>query len=339
MRTMRAVEVAYKGGPFQLVERELPQPGLGEVRMKVEACGVCHSDSIAKEGFLPTVPYPIVPGHEVAGVIDAIGDGVTGWTPGTRVGVGWFGGHCGRCEPCRRGDMVSCISLRIPGVNCDGGYAEAMVAPANALVRVPDDLASAEAAPLLCAGITTYNGLRNSGARPGDLVGILGLGGLGHLGVQFAAKMGFRTVAIARGADKAALAQQLGAHIYLDSAQQNVAAELVKLGGAKAILATVPNSDATSDVIPGLAVRGTLVVIGVGAEPIKVSASDLIPGNRVIKGHASGTAIDSEDTLKFSVLSGVRARIETMPLERAAEAYERMMSAQARFRMVLTTAA
>jgi len=272
-------------------------------------------------------------------VIDAIGDGVAGWAPGTRVGVGWFGGHCGRCEPCRRGDMVSCVNLRIPGVNCDGGYAEAMVAPANALARIPDDLTSAEAAPLLCAGITTYNGLRNSGARPGDVVGILGLGGLGHLGVQFAAMMGFRTVAIARGADKAGLAQQLGAHHYLDSAQQNVAAELTKLGGAKTILATVPDSDAMSNVIPGLAVRGTLVVVGVGAEPIKVSARDLIPGNRTIKGHASGTAIDSEDTLKFSVLSGVRARIEMMPLERAAEAYERMMSAQARFRMVLTTAA
>jgi D-arabinose 1-dehydrogenase-like Zn-dependent alcohol dehydrogenase len=339
MRTMRAVQIPHKGGPFQLVERELPQPGFAEVRVKVEACGVCHSDSIAKEGYRPTIPYPIVPGHEIAGVIDAIGDGVVGWTLGTRVGVGWFGGQCGRCEPCRRGDMVSCINLRIPGVTCDGGYAEAMVTPANALVRIPDDLASVEAAPLLCAGVTTYNALRNSGARPGDLVGILGLGGLGHLGVQFAAKMGYRTVAIARGADKAAMAQQLGAHVYLDSAQQNVAPELVKLGGAKTILATVPDSSAMSDVIPGLAVRGTLVVVGVGAEPIKVSAVDLIPGNRVIKGHASGTAIDSEDTLNFSVLSGVRARIETMPLERAAEAYERMMSAQARFRMVLTTAA
>jgi D-arabinose 1-dehydrogenase-like Zn-dependent alcohol dehydrogenase len=339
MRTMRAIQVAHKGGSFELVEREVPQPGFGEVRVKVEACGVCHSDSIAKEGYLPTVPYPIVPGHEIAGVIDAVGDGVVGWTAGTRVGVGWFGGHCGRCEPCRRGEMVSCSNLRIPGINCDGGYAEAMISPADALVRIPDDLASVDAAPLLCAGVTTYNALRNSGARAGDVVGILGLGGLGHLGVQFAAKMGFRTVAIARGADKAALARELGAHHYLDSAEQDVAAEMKKLGGAKVILATVPNAKAMSEVIPGLAVRGTLVVVGVGAEPIQVSALDLIPGNRSIKGHASGTAIDSEDTLNFSVLSGVRARVETMPLERAAEAYERMMSAQARFRMVLTTSA
>jgi D-arabinose 1-dehydrogenase-like Zn-dependent alcohol dehydrogenase len=339
MQMMRVVQVAHKGGPFELVTREVPQPAFGEVRVKVEACGVCHSDSIAKEGLIPTVPYPIVPGHEIAGVIDAIGDGVVGWTVGTRVGVGWFGGHCGRCEPCRRGDMVSCINLRIPGVNCDGGYAEALVSPADALVRIPDDLASVDAAPLLCAGVTTYNALRNSGARPGDVVGILGLGGLGHLGVQFAAKMGFRTVAIGRGGDKGGLARDLGAHIYVDSAAQDVAAELTKLGGAKTVLATVPSSKAMSDVVPGLAVRGTLVVIGVGAEPVQVSASDLIAGNRLIKGHASGTAIDSEDTLNFSVLSGVRPRIETMPLERAAEAYERMMSAQARFRMVLTTAA
>jgi D-arabinose 1-dehydrogenase-like Zn-dependent alcohol dehydrogenase len=337
MRTIRAIQVARKGGPFELVERPMPEPAFGEVRVKVEACGVCHSDSIAKEGYRPTVPYPIVPGHEIAGVIDAIGNGVVGWTLGTRVGIGWFGGHCGRCEPCRRGEMVSCINLRIPGVTCDGGYAEAMVSPADALARIPDDLASVDAAPLLCAGVTTYNALRNSGARPGDVVGILGLGGLGHLGVQFAAKMGFRTVAIARGGDKAGLAQQLGAHHYLDSAEQNVAAELAKLGGAKTILATVPNSKAMSEVIPGLAVRGTLVIVGVGTEPIQVSALDLIPGNRSIKGHASGTAIDSEDALKFSVLTGVRPRIETMPLERAADAYERMMSAQARFRMVLTT--
>jgi D-arabinose 1-dehydrogenase-like Zn-dependent alcohol dehydrogenase len=338
MPTMRAVQVAHKGGPFELVERDLPQPSRGEVRVKVEACGVCHSDSIAKEGLFPMVPYPIVPGHEIAGVIDAVGEGVVGWTVGTRVGVGWFGGHCGRCEPCRRGHMVNCINLRIPGVNCDGGYAEAMVSAADALVRIPDDLAFVDAAPLLCAGVTTYNALRNSGARPGDVVAILGLGGLGHLGVQFAAKMGFRTVAIARGADKKGLAEQLGAHIYLDSGVQDVAAELTKLGGATAILATVPNAKAMSDVIPGLAVRGTLVVVGVGAEPIQVSALALIPGNRSIKGHASGTAIDSEDTLNFSVLSGVRPRIETMPLEKAAEAYERMISAQARFRMVLTTA-
>lgn len=337
--TMRAVQVPRAGGPFQLVERKLPKPAFGEVRVRVQACGVCHSDSIAKEGLFPGIPYPIVPGHEVAGVIDEIGEGVVGWTVGTRVGVGWFGGHCGRCEPCRRGDLIDCQNIRIPGLSYDGGYAEAMVTPANGLVRIPADLANEDAAPLLCAGVTTYNALRNSGARPGDVVAILGLGGLGHLGVQFAAKMGFRTVAIARGADKKGFATQLGAHLYIDSAVQDAAAELTKLGGAKTILATVPNSKATSELIPGLSVRGTLIVIGVGAEPAQFSAVDLIPANRMIKGHASGAAIDSEDTLNFSVLTQVRPMIETLPLDRAAEAYEKMMTARARFRMVLTTGA
>ena len=244
MPKISAVQVGKKGGPFELVERELPQPGPGEVRVKVQACGVCHSDSIAKEGLFPSVPYPIVPGHEIAGVIDAVGNGVIGWAVGTRVGVGWFGGHCGRCEPCRRGYLVDCRNLRIPGINYDGGYAEAMVAPADALALIPDDLSAAEAAPLLCAGVTTYNALRESGARPGDLVAILGIGGLGHLGVQFAAKMGFRTVAIARGRDKEKLARQLGAHVYLDSQTQDVPAELMRLGGAKTILATVTSGNA-----------------------------------------------------------------------------------------------
>ncbi len=272
MPKIRAVQIGKKGGPFELVERELPQPGPGEVRVKVQACGVCHSDSIAKEGLFPSVPYPIVPGHEIAGVIDAVGDGVIGWAVGTRVGVGWFGGHCGRCEPCRRGYLVDCRNLRIPGINYDGGYAEAMVAPSDALALIPDDLSAAEAAPLLCAGVTTYNALRQSGARPGDLVAILGIGGLGHLGVQFAAKMGFRTVAIARGRDKEKLARQLGAHVYLDSQSQDVPAQLMKLGGAKTILATVTSGKAMSTVIPGLAVRGRLVVVGVGMDPIEVSA-------------------------------------------------------------------
>jgi D-arabinose 1-dehydrogenase-like Zn-dependent alcohol dehydrogenase len=334
---MRVIQVGQKGGPFELVERELPQPGPGEVRVKVQACGVCHSDSIAKEGLFPSVRYPIVPGHEIAGVIDAVGDGVIGWAAGTRVGVGWFGGHCGRCEPCRRGDLVNCRNLRIPGVTYDGGYAEAMIAPADALALIPDELAAAEAAPLLCAGVTTYNALRESGARPGDLVAILGIGGLGHLGVQFAAKMGFRTVAIARGRDKEKLARQLGAHVYLDSQSQDVAAELTKLGGAKTILATVTSGKAMSAVIPGLAVRGRLVVVGVGADPIEVSALDLIGASRSVTGHASGASIDSQDTLAFSALSGVRPTIETMPLELAAEAYDRMMRNEARFRMVLTT--
>ena len=336
---MRAIQVARAGAPFELVQRALPQPGYGEVRVKVQACGVCHSDSIAKEGLFPGIPYPIIPGHEVAGVIDQIGDGVVGWSVGTRVGVGWFGGNCGRCEPCRRGDLIDCQNIRIPGINFDGGYAEAMIAQASGLVRIPDDLASEEAAPLLCAGVTTYNALRNSGARAGDVVAILGLGGLGHLGVQFAAKMGFRTVAIGRGADKESFARQLGAHVYLDGEKQNPAAELAKLGGAKTILATVPNSKAMSELVPGLSVRGKLIVIGVGAEPIQVSAVDLIATNRTIHGHASGTSIDSEDTLKFSVLAAVRPMTETMPLERAAEAYEKMMAAKARFRMVLTTGA
>jgi D-arabinose 1-dehydrogenase-like Zn-dependent alcohol dehydrogenase len=307
------------------------------VRVKVQACGVCHSDSIAKEGLFPSVSYPIIPGHEIAGVIDAVGEGIIGWSVGTRVGVGWFGGHCGRCEPCRRGDLVDCRNLRIPGVTYDGGYAEAMVVPADALALIPDELSAVDAAPLLCAGVTTFNALRESGARPGDLVAILGVGGLGHLGVQFAAKMGFRTVAIARGPEKEPLARQLGAHVYLDSRTQDVAAELTRLGGAKTILATVTSGKAMSAVIPGLAVRGKLVVVGVGADPIEVSALDLIGASRSVVGHASGASIDSQDTLAFSALSGVRPTIEALPLERAAEAYEKMMRNEARFRMVLTT--
>jgi alcohol dehydrogenase len=337
MPKVRVVQVARKNGPFEMVERDLPQPGSGEVRVKVQACGVCHSDSIAIQGLLPTVPYPIVPGHEIAGVIDAVGSGVIGWSVGTRVGIGWFGGHCGRCEPCRRGYLIDCRNLRIPGVTYDGGYAEAMVAPADALARMPDDLPPAEAAPLMCAGVTTYNALRESGARAGDLVAILGIGGLGHLGVQFAAKMGFRTVAIARGRDKETLARQLGAHIYMDSQSQDVAAELMRLGGAKTILATVTSGKAMSAVIPGLAVRGKLIVIGVGMDPIQVSAFDLIGASRSVVGHASGASIDSQDTLAFSALAGVRPTIETMPLEQAAEAYDKMMRNEARFRMVLTT--
>jgi len=337
MAKFRVVQVPNKGAPFELVERELPEPKSGEVRIRVQACGVCHSDSIAKEGLFPSVAYPIVPGHEVAGVVDAVGPNVVGWGIGTRVGVGWFGGHCGYCEPCRRGDLVDCRNLRIPGLTYDGGYAEAMIAPADALALIPDDLSAAEAAPLLCAGVTTFHALRESGARPGDLVAILGIGGLGHLGVQFAAKMGFRTVAIARGEDKAPLARNLGAHIYLDSQKQDVAAELTKLGGAKTILATVTSGKAMSAVIPGLAVRGRLVVVGVGMDPIEVSALDLIGGSRSVTGHASGASIDSQDTLAFSALTGVRPTIETMPLERAAEAYDKMMRNEARFRMVLTT--
>jgi alcohol dehydrogenase/propanol-preferring alcohol dehydrogenase len=336
MATMRAVQVTTQGGPLELVERPLPEPGRGEVRVRVEACGVCHSDSIAQQGLFPNVPYPIVPGHEIAGRIDALGEGVAGWEVGTRVGVGWFGGHCGHCDPCRRGWLVDCRNLRIPGINYDGGYAEAMVAPADALARIPAELEAVDAAPLLCAGVTTYNALRESGARPGDVVAIHGIGGLGHLGVQFARKMGFHTVAIARGADKAPLARELGAHVYIDSEAQDAAAALTAMGGARTILATVTSGAAMSALIPGLAVRGRMVVIGVGADPIAVSTADMVGASRQIVGHASGASIDSEDTLNFSALTGVRPTIETMPLERAPEAYAKMMRGEARFRMVLT---
>lgn len=336
---MRAVQVAEKNGPLHLVERHMPEPGPGEVRVRVEACGVCHSDSMAVEGTFPGVTYPLVPGHEIAGRIDAVGAGVQGWKPGQRVGVGWFGGACYRCEPCRRGDMVNCRNLRIPGITYDGGYAEAMVCPADALAAMPDDLNDAEAAPLLCAGITTYNALRRSGAMPGDLVAVLGIGGLGHLGIQFAAKMGFRTVAVGRGGDKSNLARQLGAHHYIDSAAENPGAALQAMGGAKTILATVPSGKAVSPLIPGLAVRGKLVLVGVSPEPVEVPSFAMVGQSASVVGHASGTSIESEDTLRFSALSGVRPMIETMPLERAPEAYARMMSGEARFRMVLTMGA
>jgi len=338
MRKMRAVQVSGPGGALELVERDVPAPGAGQVLIKVQACGICHSDSFTKEAAFPGIVYPRVPGHEVAGVIDAVGPGVAGWKEGQRAAVGWHGGHCGYCDSCRRGDFVTCqVSPLVPGISYDGGYADYMLTPANGLVRIPDDLRTEDAAPLLCAGVTTFNSLRESGARPGDTVAVLGLGGLGHLGVQFARKMGFRTIAIARGADKESLAKDLGAHIYIDSAATNAAKELTKLGGAKTILATVPDAQAASELIPGLSVRGVIMIIGVGGEPIQVNAVDVIAANRTIQGHASGAAIDSEDTLNFSVLSGVRPKIEVMPLERANEAYDRMMSARARFRMVLTT--
>jgi D-arabinose 1-dehydrogenase-like Zn-dependent alcohol dehydrogenase len=338
MAKMQAVQVARAGGPLERVERDVPAPAPGEVRLRVEACGVCHSDSLTVEGQWPNLAFPRIPGHEIAGVIDATGPGVEGWRIGQRVGVGWFGGNCGHCEPCRRGWLIDCRNLRIPGISYDGGYAEAMVAPVNALAAIPDEFAAAEAAPLLCAGVTTFNALRHSGALPGDVVAILGVGGLGHLGVQFANKLGFRTVAIARGADKEVLSRTLGAHHFIDSAREDVAAALNRLGGARAVLATVASAKAMTPVIGGLAVRGRLIAIGVDAEPLQVSSVQLIGASRSIVGHASGAAIDSEDTLGFSLLSGVRPMIETMPLARAAEAYARMMSGEARFRMVLTMA-
>ena len=337
MAKMRAVQAA-RAGSLELVEHDLPEPAQGEVRVRIEACGVCHSDSFTIEGQWPGLSFPRIPGHEIAGVIDAVGAGVVGWRTGQRVGVGWFGGHCGHCEPCRRGWLIDCRNLRIPGISYDGGYAEAMVAPADALVAIPDEFGAAEAAPLLCAGVTTFNALRHSGAMPGDVVAILGIGGLGHLGVQFANKLGFRTVAIARGADKEELARKLGAHHFIDNATEDVAAALNRFGGARAVLATAASAKAMTPVIDGLAVRGRLIVVGVDAEPIQVSSLQLIGASRSIVGHAAGASIDSEDTLTFSALSGVRPMIETMPLERAPEAYARMMRGDARFRMVLTMA-
>lgn len=337
MAKMRVVQVSRASGPFEIVERDVPEPGAGSVRIKVEACGICHSDSLTKEGLWPGMQMPRVPGHEVAGTIDAVGAGVKPWKPGERVGVGWHGGHCGYCDPCRHGDFFGCqIALQVTGITYDGGYADYMIAPAAALARIPDELSAVEAAPLMCAGVTTFNALRNSGARPGDVVAVLGMGGLGHLGVQFAAKMGFVTVAIARGADKAPLATKLGARHYVDSRAQNVAAELSKLGGAAVVLATVTNAEAMSATIGGLAVLGKLVVLGAPNEPLAVPAFPLIAGRRSVAGWYSGTSIDSQETLAFSVLSGVRAMTETFPVDRVADGYERMMSGDARFRAVLT---
>jgi D-arabinose 1-dehydrogenase-like Zn-dependent alcohol dehydrogenase len=339
MATMRAVQVSSPGGEFELVEREVPQPGRGEVLVRVQACGVCHSDSLAKEGQFPGVPYPIVPGHEIAGVIESVGDDVHGWEAGRRVGVGWFGGNCGYCESCRRGDLIGCANMGIPGITFDGGYADYVLVKASALASMPDELTAEDAAPLLCAGITTFNALRHSGALGGDLVAVLGVGGLGHLGIQFAARLGFDTVAIARGPEKEELARRLGARRYIDSRAQDPAEELTKLGGAKVILATVASAAAMTAAAGGLSRRGRLVVVGASPEPIEVSPMLLIGGDRSVAGHASGTSKDSEDTLAFSVLSGVRPMIETRPLEEASAAYERMMSGDARFRMVLTTGA
>jgi D-arabinose 1-dehydrogenase-like Zn-dependent alcohol dehydrogenase len=339
MANMRAVQVTHRNGPFELVEREIPTPGAGAVRVKVQACGICHSDSFTKDGTFPGIQYPRVPGHEIAGIIDAVGTGVAGWTPGQRVGVGWHGGHCGYCDSCRRGDFVTCQTApQVPGVTYDGGYADYVIVPAGALAAIPEELSPVEVGPLMCAGITTFNSLRHSGAQPGDTVAVLGVGGLGHLAVQFAAKMGFNTVAIARGADKEPLARQLGAHHYLDSEAHDPAAELMKLGGAKVILATATSGKAMSAVLGGLGVDGKMVILGVG-EPLNVPPLLLIAGRRSVTGWPSGRSIDSQDTLRFSALTGVRSMNELFPLERAAEAYERMMSGKARFRVVLTTGA
>jgi D-arabinose 1-dehydrogenase-like Zn-dependent alcohol dehydrogenase len=338
MSKMRVAQITRPNGPLEIVEREIPEPGTGQVRVKVEACGICHSDAMTKEGLWPGIQYPRVPGHEIAGTIDALGSGVSGWIEGQRVGVGWHGGHCGYCDSCRRGDFVTCqVSLQIPGITYDGGYAEYLIVPASTLAMIPEGLSAIDAGPLMCAGVTTFNPLRNSGARSGDLVAILGIGGLGHLGIQFAVKMGFRTVAIARGTDKEPLARKLGAWSYIDSKTQDPAAELLKLGGAKVILATVISGDAMSATLGGLSVNGKLIIVGAAEEPLRVPGIPLLLGRRSIVGWPSGSSIDSQDTLSFSVLSGVRAMTEVFPLERVAEAYEHMMSGKARFRAVITT--
>ena len=333
---MKAAQVAQGGAPLQIVEREIPVPDAGHVRIKVQACGVCHSDALTVEGAWPGIQYPRVPGHEVAGFIDELGAGVSAWHQGQRVGVGWHGGQDNTCFECRRGDFRNCRNLKISGISYDGGYQEYMIAPVEALVSIPDSLSDVDAAPLLCAGITTYNALRHSGAFPGDLVAVQGIGGLGHLGVQFASKFGYKVAAIGRGPENAALAGKLGATVYIDSKATNAAEELQKLGGARVILATAPSSKAMSELIDGLGPNGKLVVIGAAFEPIEVSPVQLINGSRTIQGWAAGTPADSEDTLRFAELSGVRPMIETYPLEKAADAYARMMSGKAEFRVVLT---
>jgi D-arabinose 1-dehydrogenase-like Zn-dependent alcohol dehydrogenase len=334
---MKAVQISKPGGNFELVERPIPQPGRGQVRIKVEACGICHSDALVKEGYWPGIQYPRVPGHEIAGRIDALGADVTLWKPGQRVGLGWHGGHCFQCDPCRRGDFVNCQNGKITGISLDGGYQEYMVAPAEAVAAMPDDLQAAEAAPLLCAGITVFNALRTSGARGGDLVAVQGIGGLGHLGIQYARQMGFRTVAIGRGADKKPLATKLGAHEYIDTSSGAPAEALQKFGGANVILATAPDSKSISSMVDGLAVNGTLLVVGAAFDSLTVTPIQLISGRKRLQGWAAGTGKDSEDTLRFSTLSGVRPMIEKYPLEKAAEAYDQMISGRARFRVVLTT--
>jgi D-arabinose 1-dehydrogenase-like Zn-dependent alcohol dehydrogenase len=335
-RKMMTAQISQPGAGFQIVEREVPDPGAGQVRIKVQACGVCHSDVLTVEGSWPGIQYPRIPGHEVVGIIDQVGAGVAAWKSGQRVGVGWHGGHDNTCRECQRGDFRNCRNLKIPGISYDGGYEQYMVATVEALVPIPESLSDEEAAPLLCAGITTYNALRHSGAMPGDLVAVQGIGGLGHLGIQFANKFGYNVAAIGRGSENATLAKKLGANVYIDSKAANAAEELLKLGGAQVILATAPSSKAMSDLFDGLGPNGKLIVIGVAFEPLEVTPVQLINGSRNIQGWAAGTAADEADTLRFAELTGVRPMIEVFPLEKAAEAYARMMSGKAQFRVVLT---
>ena len=333
---MKAAQISKPGAGFQIVEREIPEPDAGQVRIKVQACGVCHSDVLTVEGLWPGIQYPRAPGHEVAGIIDEVGDGVSEWKKGQRAGVGWHGGQDNTCRECRRGDFRNCRNVKVCGINYDGGYQQYMVAPVEALVAIPESLSDTDAAPLLCAGITTYNALRHSGAFPGDLVAVQGIGGLGHLGIQFANKFGYKVAAIGRGSENAALAKKLGASVYIDSKATNAAEELQKLGGAQVVLATAPSSKAMSALIDGLGPNGKLIVVGATFDPFEVTPIQLISGSRTIQGWASGTPTDSEDTLRFAELTGVRPMIETYPLEKAAEAYARMMSGSAQFRVVLT---
>jgi D-arabinose 1-dehydrogenase-like Zn-dependent alcohol dehydrogenase len=333
---MKVVQVSKPGGNFEIVDRPTPQPGRGQVRIKVEACGICHSDLLVKEGFWPGIQYPRVPGHEIAGQIDAVGADVTLWKPGQRVGVGWHGGHCFHCDPCRRGDFIQCKFEKITAINFDGGYAEYTIVPEEAVAAIPEGLPADEAAPLLCAGITTFNVLRHSGATAGQTVAVQGIGGLGHLGIQYARQMGFRTVAIGRGADKKPLAVKLGAHEYVDTNSGPPAEALQKLGGANVILATAPDSKSISALVDGLGPSGKLLVIGADQNPLTITPLQLIGPRRSILGWPSGTAKDSEDTMQFSALTGVRPMIERFPLKKAAEAYERMISGKARFRVVIT---
>jgi propanol-preferring alcohol dehydrogenase len=333
-KTMRAVQVSKPGGAFELVEREVPEPGPGQIRIRVEACGICHSDAPVKSGHYPGLSLPRVPGHEIAGRVDKVGEAVTEWKNGDRAGVGWHGGHCFVCDACRRGLFINCERAKVTGVSYDGGYAEYVVVPHEAVARLPEKLDAAEAAPLLCAGITTYNSLRNSGARPGDTVAVQGIGGLGHLAIQYASRMGFRTIAISRGADKRELARQLGAHEYLDTANVGAAEGLKKLGGADLVLATAPNSEAIASTVDGLKPRGKLLIVAASFDPLKLSALTLLSG-KSIAGWPSGSSIDSEDTVRFSVLTGVRPRIETFKLEQAEAAFTKMMENRVRFRAVL----
>jgi D-arabinose 1-dehydrogenase-like Zn-dependent alcohol dehydrogenase len=333
---MKAAQISKPGGDWELVEREIPEPGTGQVRVKVEACGICHSDFVVKEGLWPGLQFPRVPGHEVAGRIDAVGGNVTAWKKSQRVGVGWHGGHCFVCEQCRRGDFAMCINRKVTGIDFDGGYAEYMIAPAAALALIPEELPAEEAGPFMCAGVTVYNALRNSGARAGDVVAVHGIGGLGHLGVQYARQMGFKTVAVGRGRDKEELAKKLGAHHYIDSGSGDAAAELQKLGGANVILATAPNAQAISALVDGLSAGGKLVMPAAPTEPLAISPMSLFLERRSVLGWYSGTAKDSQDTLEFSALTGVHPMIEKYPLSRVAEAYEQMHSGKVRFRSVLT---